>query len=334
MTFGTRFIDGQASFRLPFGLQMVCATILGVGIHMFPHSPRWLALVDRQEQCLASLSKLRGLPRTDERVQTEFSEIITEIASQKQMLELIHPCLTGFKLELSSWADLFARRNWRRTIVACGVTFFQQFSGINAFIYYAPTLFEDIGQTSEMSLILSGVFNILQLVAVCVCFVIIDKVGRKPLAIFGGFGTAAAYVVIAVLDAKYGSDWTAHKDAGWACVAMAFVFISIYGVTYSPLGWSLPSEVYPNYSRAKGVGLATSVTWISNFIVGVVTPPMLSSIGYGIYIFFAAFCFLAGLWAVFLLPETGGKTLEQLDEVFGGETVSPSSNQRESQVSV
>ncbi|KAL3450482.1 general substrate transporter [Aspergillus insuetus] len=317
ITFSTRFIAGETSFRLPLGLQMIPATVLGVTIHFFPYSPRWLALADRADDCIASLAKLRRLSPTDPRVQAEYRGILLETTVQRTLNERRHPGMTGTKLELISWLDLFRRRNWRRTVVACGVTFFQQFSGINAFIYYAPTLFQSLGQTAEMSLVLSGVFNVLQLVAVLACVLLIDNLGRRPLAILGGFGTASAYIIIAALSRVYSSDWAANVAAGWACVAMSFLFIVIFGLSYSPLGWALPPEVYTNTSRSRGVGLATSVGWLSNFIVGVSTPPMLASIGFGTYLFYAAFCLLAGLWAVFLLPETRGKTLEELDEIFG-----------------
>lgn len=317
ITFGTRHMAGEATFRLPFGLQMVTATALGIGIHFFPYSPRWLALVNRRDDCLASLSKLRRLPATDPSVQAEYTGIVTEIASQKLAFQRRHPGATGLKLEMLSWVDLFRRKTWRRTAVGAGVAFFQQFSGINAFIYYAPTLFESLGQSSEMSLILSGVFNILQFVATMICFAVIEKVGRRALAIAGGFGMAAAYIIIAVLSGLYASSWEDHMAAGWACVAMAFIFILTYGVSYAPLGWALPSEVFSNTNRSKGVTLSSCVIWLSNFIVGTVTPSMLANTGFRTYIFFAVMCTLAGVWAVFLVPETSNKTLEEIDELFG-----------------
>lgn len=206
---------------------------------------------------------------------------------------------------------------WRRTVVGVGVAFFQQFSGINAFIYYAPTLFESIGQDEEMATILSGVFNCLQLVAVLICFVVIDRVGRRPLAMFGAFGCCICYTIISILSGLFEKDWASHTAAGWACAAMAFAFILVYGVSYSPLGWALPAEAFSTSSRAKGVALSTAVIWMSNFVIAVAIPPMLDSITYGTYIFFAVMCFLAGLWALFLVPETKGKTLEELDAVFG-----------------
>lgn len=263
------------------------------------------------------MAKLRRLPPDDHRVQTEFQGIVTEVEFQKLLQEKKYPGTHGLKLELLQWGELFTKKMWRRVAVGCGVCFFQQFSGINAFIYYAPTLFESIGQSPEMALILSGIFNILQLVAVFICFAVIDIVGRRTLAIFGAFGSGICYLVIAILSGLYETDWTAHTAAGWACVSMAFLFILVYGVSYSPLGWALPPEVFPTSTRSKGVALAVAVNWISNFIIGISVPPMLESIKYGTYIFFCCFCFLAGVWAVLLVPETKGKTLEEMDHAFG-----------------
>ncbi|KAI1839769.1 hypothetical protein JX266_014022 [Neoarthrinium moseri] len=317
ITFATRHLPSEASFRLPLGLQMVCATLLGIGILFFPYSPRWLALKGRQEECLTSLAKLRNLPTSDNRVQTEYRSIITEVGFQTITQNRRHPNKTGLMLEFAQWIDLFSSNNWRRTVVGVGVTFFQQFMGVNAFIYYAPTLFRSIGQSDEMSLVLSGVFNCLQLVTVILCFFIIDNVGRRPLAIIGAVGTCISYAVIAILSGLFSDNWLAHTDAGWACAAMAFIFILFFGVSYSPLGWALPPEVFTTATRSKGVALSTCVNWLSNFIVGIATPPMIAQIGYGTYVFFAVFCLLASFWAFFLVPETRGKTLEQMDEVFG-----------------
>lgn len=318
ITYGTRHLAGEASFRLPFGLQMVSATLLGLGIHFFPYSPRWLALVGRSDDALAALCRLRRLPADDERIAAEHHGILTEVAIQQKIQEKRHPGVKpgSVKAEVLGWLDLLKKKMWRRTVVGVGVAVFQQFSGINAFIYYAPTLFESLGQDAEMALIMSGIFNILQWVAVIVCFFIIDKVGRKPLAIFGGFSAGTAWIIMAALVGMYSDDWPAHPAAGWAAVAMAFMFVLVFGVSFSCLGWTLPAEVFTNATRAKGVALSTATVWLCNFIVGVATPPMIQDIGFGTYIFFGSFCILAGFWAIFLVPETKGKTLEQMDEVF------------------
>ncbi|KAI8178228.1 hypothetical protein K4K51_004784 [Colletotrichum sp. SAR 10_75] len=317
ITYACKDIAGEASWRVPFALQLPSAMLLGAMIQLFPYSPRWLAMQDRHEDCLSSLCKLRKLPASDERVQAEYQGILAEAKFQAVMLERRHPGVRGFKLEVVQWLDLFTIKTWRRTVVGAGVAFFQQFQGVNGFIYYAPTLFRNIGQSDDMSLILSGIFNALQIVGVFIAFVLIDRIGRRPLAIYGAIGNMVCFVVIAALVGTFDSRWGENTSAGWACVAMAFLFIIIFGASYSSLGWALPPEVFPNGMRSKGVAFSVSVTWLSNFTVGVVTPPMIESIGFGTYVFFACFCGLAAVWAYFLVPETMGKTLEQMDEAFG-----------------
>ncbi|KAI7278862.1 hexose carrier protein [Hortaea werneckii] len=313
-----------SSYWVAYGCQyidtgMVSAGTIGTLIHFFPYSPRWLVLVERDEDAVESLAKLRRLPATDSRVVTEWRGILAEVRFQKIMAEKAHPGKQGFVLELLQWADLFKEKTWRRTVVGVGVAFFQQFSGVNAFIYYAPTLFTSLGQ-ADLSLILAGTLSIGQLVAVIAAFLIVDAVGRRTLAIWGAFAMGVPYVVIAALYGLYSDDWPAHPAAGWACVAMAYVYICAYGISYSPLAWTLPSEVYSTVQRSKGVALATATVWLSNFIVGVATPPTISQAGFGTYVFFAIMCFLGVLWAWIFVPETKGKTLVELDDVFGDAT--------------
>lgn len=167
-----------------------------------------------------------------------------------------------------------------------------------------------------MALIMSGIFIILQWVAVGMCFLVIDKVGREPLAIFGGFSSGVTWMIMAALVGVFSRDWSVNPAAGWAAVVMAFLFILCYGGTFSCLGWCLPAQVFTNATRAKGVALSTATLWLCNFIVGVATPPMLEQIGFGTYLFFGSFCILSGFWAIFLVPETKGKTLEQMDELL------------------
>ncbi|RMY27197.1 hypothetical protein D0866_10311 [Hortaea werneckii] len=333
VAYGCQYIDSEASFRVPFGLQMVSAGVIGTMIHLFPYSPRWLVLVERDEDALESLAKLRRLPATDSRVVTEWRGILAEIQFQKIMSEKAHPGKQGLVLELLQWADLFRKKTWRRTVVgirslrcqrvSCSKTDLNQVEEptdiASRFIYYAPTLFTSLGQ-GDLSLILAGTLNIGQLVAVMAAFLIVDAVGRRTLAIWGAFAMGVPYVVIAALYGLYSDDWPAHPAAGWACVAMAYVYICAYGISYSPLAWALPSEVYSTVQRSKGVALATATVWLSNFIVGVATPPMISQAGFGTYVFFAIMCFLGVIWAWVFVPETKGKTLEELDDVFGDAT--------------
>lgn len=220
VTYGTKEMAGSSSFRLPFGLQMVSATLLGVGICFFPESPRWLVMADRHEHSLQALAKLRQLPGTDQKVQSEWQGIIHEVASHRDFDKTKHPNATPAKLELLRWMDLIKDKNIRkRTIVACGICFFTQFSGINAFVYYAPILFTSLGQPYEMSLILSGMINIGQLIGVVPAMMYIDRLGRRGLAIWGAVGMGTAHAVMSGVYGAFGDVWPENPAAAWTCVA-------------------------------------------------------------------------------------------------------------------
>lgn len=105
---------------------MSSALLIGSCIHFFPYSPRWLALVGREEEALQSIAKLRRLPEDDDRVETEWRGILAEVEFQKIVLEKTHPGKTGLRLEIATWLDLFKKKSWRRTAVGTGVAFFQQ----------------------------------------------------------------------------------------------------------------------------------------------------------------------------------------------------------------
>lgn len=132
ISYGTRNMEGEVAFRLPFGLQLVSSTILGVMIHFFPYSPRWLCLRGRTDDCLKALSRLRRLPESDQRLHLEREGIMAEVELQQAVERKNHPGKSGISLEVLQWLDLFKKKVWRRTVVALGVAWFQQFSGINA----------------------------------------------------------------------------------------------------------------------------------------------------------------------------------------------------------
>jgi MFS family permease len=136
----------------------------------------------------------------------------------------------------------------------------------NAFVYYAPTLFAALGQSEEQALILSGMINICQLVGACVVIMVLDKVGRRKLAIAGGISMAIPHAILAILVGLYNSSWQSHVGAAWFSVALVYIYVLTYALSYGPLGWTLPAEVYPSSVRAKGVGLAVSVNWVSQTI--------------------------------------------------------------------
>jgi len=165
ITYATKEMDGHWSWQLPFLIQIFPGLILGFGAIFLPFSPRWLASKGREQEALDNLVKIRQVLETDTRVQHEWIEIIAEARFQNYVLAERHPVLAApenksisnsIKLKIASWTDCFKTGCWRRTLVGGGLMFFQQFIGINALIYYSPTLFGTMGLDLNMQLIMSG----------------------------------------------------------------------------------------------------------------------------------------------------------------------------------
>ncbi|KAG2015215.1 sugar transporter [Coprinopsis cinerea AmutBmut pab1-1] len=111
-------------------------------------------------------------------------------------------------------------------------------------------------------------------------------------------------------------DWAAHRAAAWSAVAGIYMFTAAYGVSFGPIGWVLPSEVFPLSIRSKGVALSTASNWTNNFLIGLLTPVFVSWSPSGTFMTFATACFVAYLWATYVVPETANVSLEEMDEVF------------------
>ena len=241
ITYGTRYIAGEWAWRLPFLLQLIPGFVLGAGILFLPFSPRWLVSKGRDGEALEALRRLRRLPTTDPRVQLEWYDIRAEVAFHKESSALRHPDLqdgstiSRIRLELASWTDCFKRGCWRRTHIGLALMAFQQFVGINALIYYSPTLFSTMGLDYSMTLIMSGVLNVTQLIGVITSLWSMDRFGRRPLLLWGSFFMTISHFIIAILVGKFSSDWPHHRAAGWVSVAFLLFYMLSFGSSWGPV---------------------------------------------------------------------------------------------------
>jgi sugar porter (SP) family MFS transporter len=301
---------------------MAPCVLLGLGLWKLPYSPRWLVQVGRDQDALQSLVRLRGLPTSDPRLQAEWITIRTEAIMSREIVTRAHPSLQGtslgseIKLEAAAWVDMFRGPVIRRTMIGVMLMVFQQFQGINALIYYSPTLFEQLGLDYSMQITMSGVLNVVQMVATCSAFFTLDRLGRRPPLLFGSIGNTISHVIVAIMIARFSGDWANHQGPAWTGVTFILIFMFCFGVGWSPVPWAMPAEVHSSARRAKGVAITTCCNWLFNFIIGLITPPMIQNIRWGTFVFFAAFSFMSGIWVWFICPETKGKTLEDLDLVF------------------
>lgn len=312
--------DGQqpTSWRVPLALQIIPALTLGIGMMFFPFSPRWLVAQGRDEEAIRVVAKLRSYPVEDERVQLEYLEIKAAVEFDKETTAEQYPGKRGIALSIAQYGMLFQKIGlFRRLAIGCIMQFFQQFTGINAIIYYAPTVFSGLGlDGNTTSLLATGVVGIVNCVFTIPAILWMDKFGRKKLLIAGGFGMCVCHIIVAAIIGKYQGNFGEHQGAGWAGVAFIYIFIANFAYSWGPIGWVLPSEIFPASIRSKAMSISTSANWMMNFVIGRATPSMLEKIKFGTYIFFAAFCGLSCLWIIFFVPETKNKTLEEMDAVF------------------
>jgi sugar porter (SP) family MFS transporter len=304
---------------VPFALQILPAVILGVGMLFFPESPRFHLMRRNEDAALRSLARLRRVHPDSDCLREEYLSIKAEVLFDDAIARDKFPGQSGWRLYLSQYKSLFnTKPTLKRTAVGCITMFLQQFIGCNAMIYYAPTIFGQLGlKGNTTSLLATGVYGIVNTLSTLPAVFLIDKLGRRPLLMSGAIGTGISLVIVGAILAAYGDTLPSHKAAGWTGIAFIYIYDVNFSYSFAPIGWVLPSEIFSLGNRSKAMALTTSTTWMCNFIIGLVTPDMLETIKWGTYIFFAAFSLIALAFTYFFVPETKGKSLEDMDEVFG-----------------
>lgn len=242
--YGTNFIGGttletqsDAAWLVPICLQIAPALILFFGMLFMPFSPRWLVHHNREEEGRRVLASLRGLTIDHELVELEFLEIKAQSLFEKRTVAEKFPALreqtawNTAKLQFVAIKSLFQSRGmFKRVVVATVTMFFQQWTGINAVLYYAPTIFGQLGLSSTTTkLLATGVVGILILVATIPSVLWIDRLGRRPLLITGAIGMALCHLIIAVILAKDIGRFHEEAAAGWAAICMVWLFVVHFG---------------------------------------------------------------------------------------------------------
>ncbi|KAF9889719.1 hypothetical protein FE257_007025 [Aspergillus nanangensis] len=318
--FGTQHIggtgDGQSpvAWRLPLALQCLFSLILAGGTFFLPYTPRWLMMqgLDREDEALATLARLRRVAPSDPRVADEILQIKASALFDNETTAAMFPGVTSSsRLSLERYKSLFTVRHLnRRLLTACLLQLIQQFTGINAIIYYAPQIFRKIGLTgSSVDLLATGVIGIINFLC---------TIPPPSLLIVGGVGMGISQLIVATLYAVYNSSWASHSAAGWATAVFVWMYICNFAFSIGCVNWVIPAEIFPLGVRSQAVGVAIGVNWLSNFCVALITPRMLDSIEFGTFYFYLAFCVFLVVWVYFFLPETKGVPIEEMDRVFGG----------------
>ncbi|KAG0055139.1 hypothetical protein BGZ83_009551 [Gryganskiella cystojenkinii] len=317
--YGCSFIKSNAAFRVPWGIQVVPGLILLVGICFFPYSPRWLADQDRWEEALEVLANLRaGGNKNDPAVQAEYKEIEEVIRFDRTQAA-------------RSYIELFRRPNLPKVFLGMALQSWSQLTGMNVAMYYIVYIFQGAGITGDTNLRASSIQYVLNVVMTIPAILYIDKWGRRPVLLIGSTFMALWMFLIGGLMGKYGepdlldgnstTTWAikSNDSASHAVIACSYLFVCSFAISWGPVSWTYPAEIYPLRIRSKAVSLSTASNWAFNFALAYAVPPLLESIQYKTYFIFGTFCVAMTIHVFFMFPETKGRTLEEMEELFNSD---------------
>ncbi|KAF7298668.1 hypothetical protein MIND_00814000 [Mycena indigotica] len=310
---------GPNFWRIPFGLQLVPAGIMVIGLFTLKESPRFLASVGRTEDAIRNLAYLRKEAEDSDIVIREMAEIEAAILEEREAREGL------------GWKEaFFGKGNFIRFVIAFLIFLLQQWGGQNSVNYYSPQIFASIGYTNRKNgLLATGVYGVVKVAATSI-FVFsgaIDWIGRKPSLITSAFGMGICSFILGALlkthppPATNGNTTIAHTPpASQAMAAMLYFYVTFYSVGWGPLPWVYCADIFPTRTRHYGMAVASASQWVFNFMLTKLTLQMETALGYKLFLMFGAIDILGlGVFSI-LLPETKGRSLEDMDIIFGAVT--------------
>ncbi|CAN4092080.1 unnamed protein product [Withania somnifera] len=289
-------------WRLSLGGAMVPALIITVGSLLLPETPNSMIERGNNEEAKTKLRRIRGIDDVDE----EFNDLI---AASEASRKVEHP-----------WRNLLQKKYRPHLTMAIAIPVFQQLTGINVIMFYAPVLFKTIGFAADASLMSAVITGIVNVVATMVSIYYVDKLGRRFLFLEGGIQMLICQIVVAIcIGSKFGTDGTAAQLPKWyAVVVVIFICVYVAGFAWSwgPLGWLVPSEIFPLEIRSAAQSINVSVNMIFTFIVAQVFLTLLCHLKFGLFLFFAFFVCVMTVFVYFFLPETKNVPIEEMVVVW------------------
>lgn len=297
--FGLFFVkDSEVNFRFPIAFQGVFAVIVTSLVLFLPESPRWLIKQDRLEDAKKAMSALEGLP--------EDSEVVT------QELHLIRDAFLEEQRQSVSIFAMGPERQFHRAALAVVLACLAQMSGINIITFYSTTIFqEQLHYTATNARIFSGCIQIWQFVSAGFAVLLIDRFGRRKLLMAATLGMCVAHVGLAGLMSDI-----SNPAAGKAAIFFYFVAMFFFPIGLFLIPFMYAAEIAPLSIRHKVTAVGACTNWLFNFLVAEITPHAMQNIGYKYYIVYASITILSFFVVLFLYPETKGRTLEEVDDIF------------------
>lgn len=302
-----QLLTNNDMWRAMLGVSAVPAVLLLIVIAPMPDTPRWFMKVGRRADAAKALARVR--PDIDADAE----------------LDDIESTLKAEDAERASWGEVFSKHLRKPLLVGAGLAIFQQITGINAIIYYADKIFAQAGfstpadQASATTWAVGGV-NVL---ATFIAVAYVDRFGRRPLLLAGLIGMFVALVTVGIsfhfMDAAdtSGAGAGGPTTAGIITLVALVVFIASFAFSLGPVVWTVINEIFPNRVRGRAVAVATAVNWGAAWVVSQFFLTLLDSIGSSAtFYLFAAFSAIAWVWIWRRVPETKGRSLEEIEGIW------------------
>jgi len=279
---------GNDAWRWMFGLGVLPSALFFIGAWWLPESPRWLVRAGRSDQAISVLERIGGAGFA----QSSVSDIARTIGNSKGI----------------GYGAVFQKAALPAVLVGIGLAVLQQFCGINVVFNYTPRIFQSIGVPQDGQLLQTVFIGGVNLLFTLLAMMLVDRVGRKPLMLFGAGGLAILYIVV-VRMLSAGS-----PQVSWYLLAA----IGTYAMSLAPVTWVLISEIFPNKVRGAATSIAVLCLWAAYFILVFTFPILFEHLKDSTFYIYAAVCVVFVLFISMKIKETKGKTLEELEDVIIG----------------
>ncbi|PYU24402.1 MAG: MFS transporter [Acidobacteria bacterium] len=286
--------SGSSGWRWMLGLAFVPGAILGLGMIRMPESPRWLAKHGHPDLARHVLARIRGT----ESIESEWLEIQKTLAEAE---------------ERGRFSDLFSPSIRMALVIGIGLAIFQQVTGINTVIYYAPLIVQSAGiSTASGAILATAGIGLVNVIMTIVAMWLIDHVGRRPLLLIGIAGMILSLGVLGLVFRM-----PTGGALAWLAVITLMVYVASFAISLGPMFWLLIAEIYPLRVRGIAEGSAAGVNWAFNFLVSITFLTLVEVLGPSLTFWvYALLAIVSWLFSYYLVPETKGRTLEEIEHSF------------------
>ena len=283
----------SGEWRWMLGLAVVPSIVLGIGMYFMPSSPRWLLSKGIADRARSVLEKIRNTTNVD----AEMKEIKDSLAVERE----------------SKWSDLLDPAIRPALTIGIGLAVFQQLTGINTVIYYAPTILLFAGlQSAAVSILATAGIGVINVALTVVAILLIDRIGRRPLLIFGLIGMVISLAILGIDFALPGLS----GSLGWLAVISLMLYVGSFAIGLGPVFWLMISEIYPLKIRGRAMSTATVVNWGMNLLVAITFLTLIQKLGTpGTFWLYGIIGIGAIVFVYFRVPETKGKSLEEIERL-------------------